>query len=258
VGLRGLAFAVVLVGLWELACRTGVLDPDFVSSPSRIVTTLAHLLTTASFWTVDVAATGRGFLAGWSAAVVLGVGFGTLMGLSGPVRDLLEPAVAALYVTPRIALVPLFVVWFGFGFDYKLVVVFVASIFSVLLNTVAGVREADRQLVRMSRSFGARRAQVVLTVVLPGARPAILTGIRQSVTHGLVGVVIGEMFSSQDGVGYLIYQAAQLGLVDQLCALVTLLAVVGAGLNHGLLRAQARLDRWRGADQFTSTVDGQL
>jgi NitT/TauT family transport system permease protein len=243
---RGAVAIVAVLMAWQLGSSAGLLNPDFASSPQRVAMALGDLLSSRDFWTVQLASTAQGFLAGWSIAVVVGVALGLLMGLVGPVRDLLEPLVMGFYATPHIALIPLLIVWFGFGFRYKLVVVFLASIFWVLLNTIGAVREADDNLIRMSQSFGANRLQVIATVIVPGAGSAIATGIRQSMPHGIIGAVIGEMFSSQQGVGYLITTSAQLGLTDRLFALVMLLAVAGAGTNAGLAATHARLERWRG------------
>jgi len=245
---RGAGVIIVLLAVWQWAASTGRIDPEFASSPARIGTTLWDLLSTSSFWTVQLRATAGGFAAGWSLAVVVGIVLGVAMGLVGPIRDTLEPLVMGFYATPHIALIPLLIVWFGFGFQYKLVVVFIASVFWVLLNTIAAVREADEGLVRMSRAFGATRRQVIATVVLPGARSGILVGVRLSVSHGIIGAVIGEMFSSHQGVGFLISESAQLGLIDRLLALVVLLAAVGTGTNAALAALQDRLERWRRPD----------
>jgi NitT/TauT family transport system permease protein len=238
---------VALLAAWQWSSRTGHLDPRFASSPARIVGALWDLVSTSSFWTVQLSATAKGFLAGWSAAVLVGIAAGLLMALCRPIREAFDPILTALYLTPHIALVPLLIVWFGLGLEYELVVVFLASVFSVLLNTIGAVSGADERLAQMSRSFGARRWQVLSTVVLPGARSAILVGVRQSVAHGIVGAVIGEMFSSRAGIGYLISQSAHLGLTDRLFALVTLLAVTGTGLDAAISALQSRLERWRAA-----------
>jgi NitT/TauT family transport system permease protein len=243
--IRGGGVIAGLLGLWQIASGTGLVNDQFASSPSGVAAAAWDLVSSGSFWSVQAAATVKGFLAGWMLAVAVGVLLGLLMGLVAPVREALEPLIMTFYAMPHIALIPLLIVWFGFGFEYKLVVVFVAAVFSVLLNTVGAVRGSDEQLQHMSRSFGASRRQVVMTVVLPQARTGIMTGIRQSVTHGLVGAVIGEMLSSQQGIGYLISQAAQLGLANQLFALVVMLAVAGVAVNTGLTALQERMERWR-------------
>jgi ABC-type nitrate/sulfonate/bicarbonate transport system permease component len=245
---RGGGFLVLVLVAWELLARSGWVDPVFTGSPSGVLGALATLVSDPTFWQVHAYATGTGFLAGWALAVGVGLPLGLFMGWYGPVRDLFEPLVMAFYSTPRIALVPLFVVWFGFGLEYKLVVVFLAAIFPVLLNTMAGVAAADRRLVRMSRSFGGSPVQVLATVVLPGAVPHALTGVRQSMAHGLTGVVVGEVFSAGTGVGYLMNQAAQLFATNTLFAVVVLLAATATVLNEAMLRLETRLLRWRPAE----------
>lgn len=242
---RGGGFLAFVLVAWELLARSGWVNPVFTGSPSGVVVALGGLVSEPDFWSTHVSATVTGFLAGWGLAVGVGLPLGLFMGWYGPVRDLFEPLVMAFYATPRIALVPLFVVWFGFGLEYKLVVVFLAAIFPVLLNTIAGVTAADRGLVRMSRSFGASPETVLRTVVLPGALPHALTGVRQSIAHGLTGVVVGEVFSAGAGVGYLLNQAAQVFQTDRMFAIVVLLAVTATVLNEAMLRLEARLLRWR-------------
>ena len=243
--LRGGGFLVVVLVAWELLARSGRVDPVFTGSPSGVVAALGELVAEPDFWSVHVSATVTGFLAGWGLAVGVGLPLGLFMGWYPPVRDLFEPLVMAFYATPRIALVPLFVVWFGFGLEYKLVVVFLAAVFPVLLNTLAGVAAADGELVAVSRSFGASSGSVLRTVVLPGALPQTLTGVRQSIAHGLTGVVVGEVFSAGAGVGYLLNQAAQVFRTDRMFAIVVLLAATATVLNEAMVRLENRLLRWR-------------
>jgi ABC-type nitrate/sulfonate/bicarbonate transport system permease component len=139
-----------------------------------------------------------------------------------------------------VALIPMFVVWLGFGFEYKLVLVFLAALFSILVNTVAGVRDADVRLIRMAKSFGASDWQLARTVVLPGAAPYVMSGLRQSVSHALLGVVIAEVLSSSAGLGFLIDQSAQLYLIDKLFAVVVFIAALAAIINQLLLFLEAR------------------
>jgi NitT/TauT family transport system permease protein len=238
----------VIIGfllVWEILCQNGTIRPSFAAAPSKIAPTLGGFLVDPSFWSTHLAATASGFVAGWLLAVAVGLALGFLMGWYLPVRDTLEPFIVGFYSTPRIALIPLFIVWFGFGFQYKLVVVFMAAFFPVLLNTMAGVRNPDAQLVTMARSYGATDRQLLRTVVLPGAVPYILTGLRQSVVQGLLGAVVGEIFSSQAGLGYIINRASQLQQVDRLFAAVTMLSISGATLNELLLRLERRFQRWQ-------------
>ena len=254
--LRGGGFLLVVLALWELLARSGWVDPVFTGSPSGVVTALGELVSDPEFWSVHASATAVGFLAGWSLAVVVGLPLGLFMGWYGPVRDLFEPLVMTFYSTPRIALVPLFVVWFGFGLPYKLVVVFLAAIFPVLLNMMAGVRSADAALVAMSRSFGASPVTVLRTVVLPASLPHALTGVRQAVAHGLTGVVVGEVFSAGTGLGYELNQAAQLFRTDRLFAIVVVLAVAAVAANEGMLLVERRLTGPRASTASRSPRSG--
>lgn len=180
-------------------------------------------------------------------AVAVGLLLGILMGWYAPFRDAIEPFVFALKSVPGIALIPLLLAWFGFGLSYKVAVVVLISFFALLLNVIAGVRTADHQLLRMARSFGARDRHLLLTVALPGAAPLIVTGLRQSVTHGVVGVVVAEYFGSSGGLGWLIADAASKIQTERILATVIIVTITGATANELLLRLERRLGTWRPA-----------
>lgn len=234
-----------LLALWEALARNGVVPEAFAVAPSQIAVELKAFAFEPEFWRTHVAATGRGLAAGWLLAVAVGLVVGFLMGWYGWLRDTLEPALLAFYSMPRMALIPLFTIWFGFGFQYKVVIVFLAAVFPVLMNAIGGVRNADEQLVRMARSYGASDLQVMLRVVLPGAVPFVVTGLRLALISAITGVVAGEIFSSNEGLGYVIARAGQLEQIDRLFAAVAILAAAGAVLNEALLAIERRFQRWR-------------
>lgn len=236
---------VVLLGCWELASRSGPHTKLYVSSPTEVAATLVALSREGSFWSEHVLATVRGFAAGWVIAVVAGIGLGVVMGWSRAVRETLEPFVFVLNAVPRIALIPLLMVWLGYGFAYQVTVVALWSVFPVLLNTVAGVRDARPQLVRMARSFGASPGQLLRTVALPGSVPLVFAGVRQALTHAVTGVVGAQMWASAAGLGWVIADAAMTIQVERIIAAVVLVAAGGTLLNELLSVAEKRLTRWQ-------------
>lgn len=223
---------VVLLVAWELAARA---DPHvrlLAASPSDVAATLVAFSTDGTFWSVHVLATAESFAAGFVVAVAAGLGLGVAMGRRQAVRETLEPFVFVLNAVPRIALIPLLMVWFGYGFAYQVVVVASWSFFPVLLNTVAGVRTADPALTRMARSFGASPMRLLWTVALPGAAPLVFAGVRQALTHAVTGVVGAQMWASAAGLGWVIANAAQNIQVERIIAAVVVVAVSGALLNE--------------------------
>ncbi len=238
----GGGFIVLFLLAWEVSGRFGWIDPRFSSSPTRVVNMLMRMLVDPAFW-MHVQATATGFVVGWGISVVSALLLGVSMGWYRLLRDTLEPFFSALYAIPRSALMPLLLLWFGFGLAYKAILVGLLAFFPLLLNTISGIRSADATLIRMARSFGADDRQLLWTVAIPGAVPFILTGLRQSAALGLVGVIVGELFSSSSGLGYLISNAAQTFQTDRVFAVIIVLAVVGLMLNESLLRLEARLVR---------------
>jgi len=232
---------VLLLVVWELAARANPHVQLLASSPSEVAATLVAFSGDGTFWSVHVLATAEGFAAGFVVAVVGGLGLGVLMGWRRGVRETLEPFVFVVNAVPGIALIPLFMVWFGYGFTYQVVVVASWSFFPVLLNTMAGVRAADPALLRMARSFGASTKRLLWTVALPDAAPLVFAGVQQALTHAVTGIVGAQMWASASGLGWVIANAAMNIQVEQIIAATVVVAVSGALLNE-LLGAVAR--RW--------------
>lgn len=249
----GAGFFLLMGIVWEGLSIIGWINPVFFSRPSRFLATLAMLLTNtgpweSGFWAgrfwQHFASSGGAFLYGWGLAMVIGIPLGVAMGWYEAVRDTLDYFLAALYATPRIAIIPVLVLLLGYGPLYKTVVVFIMTLFPILMNTTSGIRNVDNSLVRMARSFGARDLKIFIAVALPSSVPFIVAGLRQAVAFGLVGVTVGELFASNRGLGYMIVRAAETYQTDILYAVVFLLAVLGILFNGVLLKFEARFQQW--------------
>ena len=149
------------------------------------------------------------------------------------------------YSTPRIVLIPLFIIWFGIDMPSKVAVIFLGALFPIIINTMAGVRNTEAALLRVARSFGASDALIFRRVVLPGSVPFILTGFRLGVGHALTGVVVGELIAARHGVGQLIAIAGQTFQTPKLFAGVILIAGTGMILTTILQRVENRFQSWR-------------
>lgn len=198
---------VILLALWELLSRTRVIDPRFWPPPSSLVGTAWEVTRDgtllANVW-VSLVRILVGFVLGGVPAIVIGL----LMGLFWPVRVLLMPVAASIYAIPKISIVPLVFLVFGFGETGKYVIVAISIFFLVLLNTMAGVLAIDPSYRDVARNLGANPVSLFLTVALPGALPSIFTGLRLGLGFALV-VIVGTEYisSSRDGIGYFIFSS---------------------------------------------------
>ncbi len=250
-GRRALVYALRLgtlalfLALWETASRTGLVDKLFASSPSLIVAKFAEMIGDGSIWP-HVAATASVTAAGFGLAVVVGVPIGILMGRSALFNATAEPFVAALYASPQVAFLPLLIIWLGIGFTSKVALVFIGSVIIMIINTETGVAQVDPRLIETARSFTASERQVLTKIVLPAALPVILAGMRLSIGRALVMVVVAEIYASNRGLGYLIFQAGGMYDTAQVFVGVGILAAAGVTLT-ALLRA---LERWLAPWQF--------
>src|SRR5215831_6893927 len=198
--LGGSGVAIALA-IWQAIWSAGWVSPLFFSGPSAIAKQFYESWLDGSL-KADLGFSGQNFVVGVALALVTGVVLGVLIGWYRKLRLIADPFVNALYATPRVAMVPLITMWFGIGVKSKIVVIFIAAFFPILVNTVAGIRNMDSDLLRAARAFCASDWQIFKTLAMPGSVPFILTGVRQSVAMGLIGVVVGEMFGGSEGVGF--------------------------------------------------------
>ena len=218
----------------------------FLPSPSATADAFVKLFTDPrqNIW-ADLGTSGFEFVTGYVAAIAVGLGLGVGMGWYTRFQYALDPFVNFLYSTPRIVLVPLFIIWFGIDWQSKVAVIFLGALFPVIINTMAGVRNTDGALLRVARSFGASEALVFQRVVLPGAVPFILTGFRLAVGHALTGVVVGELIAARHGVGKLISDFGTTFQTPKMFAAILFIAGTGMLLTWLLQRIENRFQSWR-------------
>jgi ABC-type nitrate/sulfonate/bicarbonate transport system permease component len=243
-GLLGTVSIVLFLALWETSALLQWVNPLFTSSPSRIVGAATDMFADGSIW-YDLQISGLEFLVGYGMAVVIGVPLGILMGWYSRLNAVLEPFVSALYATPRIALLPLVMIWFGIGIMSKIAIVFLGAIFPILVNTITGVRTIEADFVKVARSFGATDRQLFLTVALPSSVPMLLTGLRLGLGHALVGIVVGEMYGATHGLGFLIAVSGARFQTDKVMVGIILIATAGILLAELLRQIERRFERWR-------------
>src|SRR5678815_4389756 len=238
------------MAIWEFIWKQGWVSPLFFSGPSAIA---------AEFWTQwtegtlpsDILFSGKNFLIGVSLAAVSAIVAGVLIGWYRTLRLIFDPFINALYAMPRIAMIPLIIIWVGIDWKAKAFIVFMSAFFPILVNTVAGIRSLDPDLLRAARAFCASDWQIFKTIAIPGSVPFILTGIRQGVALGLIGVVVGEMFGGSEGVGFMVAYGGQTFQTDTAFVGVIIIAASGMLLTFLTERLERRFSRWRPAVSYT-------
>jgi ABC-type nitrate/sulfonate/bicarbonate transport system permease component len=234
----------ITIAIWQALWATGKISPLFLSGPSAIVKQFRYGLTQGMLLD-DMRYSGTNFAIGFALALVGGVTLGIVIGWYRRVRLVFDPFLSALYATPRIAMVPMIIIWFGVGIWSKIFIVFISAFFPILVNTVGGVRNMDRDLLRAARAFCASDWQIFTTLALPGAVPFILTGVRQGVALGLIGVVVGEMFGGSRGIGFMVAYGGQTFATDVLFVGVLIVAFSGILLTWVAERLERHFSRWR-------------
>jgi NitT/TauT family transport system permease protein len=182
------------------------------------------------------------------ASIVAGVVFGVLMGRFSMVEWATDMYVSALYSMPMVAVVPLIVLWFGFKVPAKVIIVFLFMVFPVLLNTYEGVKNVDRNLQEVARSFCSSERQLWRHLIIPSAVPFIVAGIRLAIGRGLVGMIIAEFYTSITGLGYMIVRYANAFETDKLFVPIVVVMVLGVGLMWLAKWIELRIAPWRRFD----------
>ena len=240
----GAISVLAVLGAWEIIWELGWISPLFFSGPSAVAKQFWETLRRGSLLS-DLAYSGINFGLGFLIASLAGIVLGIVLGWYRWLRLLINPFVVVLYSMPRIALVPLIIVWFGIYIKSKVVIIFLFAFFPVLVNTIAGVMALDPDLIRAARAFCATDWQIFRTVALPGSVPFILTGIRQGVSLGLTGVVISEMFGGSEGIGYMVVFSGTTFQTDSLFMGVIVIAIAGIFFNWLAERLERRFSRWK-------------
>lgn len=241
---RTVTSVILLLICWELAGRYLLTNRLFFAPPSEVLLAAHRLWVTGELQT-HVMTSFTELLVGLILAIVIGVVIGILQGVSVRVRDYTEIYVTILFATPLVAIAPLLILWMGIGIESKIVVVLLTAVFPIIINTAAGIRATDSVLIEVARSFCATNSQIITKVLLPSSLPFVLAGVRLAVGRGIVGVVVGELFGSQAGLGNLIQTAGQTFDVPALFVGVFTLAGAGVLLTELARFAEMRALRWR-------------
>lgn len=235
---------LVLLAVWELVSRSGIIPERTLAAPSAVLATLWSLLVSGelpqnllvSFWRVGL---------GLAIGVTLGTVLALVAGLSRPGEAAVDPIMQIKRTIPTLALTPLFIVWFGIGETPKVALIAFASMFPVYLNLYSGIRGVDVRLLEGARSFGLSRAELVWHVILPGALPALLVGLRYSLSIALLVLVVAEQINASAGLGYLINNARDFMRTDIIVVCLLVYAMLGLGADALVREVERRALVWR-------------
>lgn len=243
--IRVVSLAVVLI-VWELYGRS--VNPILFTYPTAIAQAFGEVVRSGELWGYL-----RQSLQVLAIALLLAVGVGVPLGVLVARFSTVELAtdlyINALYATPMVAVVPLIVLWFGFGIPAKVVIVFLFMIFPILINTQQGVKHVDRELLEVARSFCSSERQLWGDVILPSAVPFIAAGVRLAIGRGLVGMVIAEFYTSIAGLGYMIVRYANAFETAKLFVPIVVLMVMGVLLAQAARAIELRIAPWQRRSQ---------
>lgn len=243
-------FLVVLFGLWEVASRREWIDPFFISQPSGFFGRIGSWVSDGSVFK-HLSATLYEAAVGFVLAALIGIISGLVLARSPYLGEVTRPIVDVFNSVPRIALAPLFVLWFGLGQQAKIVLVVSVVTFPFLINAYTGVTSVDTDQLRMARSLGATRGEMLRKIVIPSITPWLFAATRLGVAFALAAAVIGEIVSASEGLGFLIaFSAGVLDTEGQFAALIVL-AVVAWVINTSIARLEQWLLRWKTNEQVS-------
>ena len=244
--IRWVGFVVfaVLIALAEVGTRSGVISPLTLPRPSNVLGTFVELYRSGLLWQHLLPSLSR-LIVGAILGASVGIGVGVLIGLSSLIRAGLIPVVAAIFPIPKIALLPLFVIWFGIDEGSKYALIAFGTFTPTVVSTYGAVDNVDRTLIRMGQSFGLSWLSIVRKIVLPGALPGILSGLRISLAIAIILLVAAEMLGAEYGIGAYILEAGALYDLERLFAGVVILSLLGVGLSALMTFFERTLLRWR-------------
>lgn len=240
----GLASVLLFLILWQIVGSRDIIRSDLISYPAEIMETGWRMAVSGELG-INILASLQEFILGFLPAVAIGIALGAAFALSRRLRYMFDPLVSALNTSPIIAFVPIVVVWFGVGLQSKSIMVFLAAVIPIIINTSAGVAEVNQSWVRACLAFGATRLQVIRKAILPGALPVVMAGIRLSVGRAVVALIAAEMYVSVRGIGRLIQTYSTSDRAAEIFVLVALVSGFGFALVTALRTIEEWLAPWR-------------
>jgi NitT/TauT family transport system permease protein len=231
--------------VWELVGNVyQLINPMFMSAPSLVWKAAVQLFSSGEIYN-DLYVSGIEFFWGYLLSVVVAIPFGIAVGWYKRMSYIFDPFINAMNATPRVALLPLVIIWLGIGIMSKIGIIFLGAVFPILINSRDGVKTTPANLLTAARSFGASEWMVFKTVVLPSTVPFILTGMRLALGRALVGVMVGELYAATAGIGFMITVAGATFQTDKVFVGVLIFALSGMFTMELVTKIEKRFDKWR-------------
>lgn len=235
---------LALILLWEIGSRTGLIPPRILAAPSQVVATLFDMIASGELQANLIVSIGRA-MTGLLLGSLVGGTLAIIAGLSKRGELAVDPPVQMLRTLPVLALVPLFIVWFGIGETPKILLIALGVTFPIYLNLYNGIRGVDPKLLEAARTFGLRGGALIRHVILPGAMPSLLLGLRMALTVSWLLLVIAEQINASAGLGYLINNARDFLQTDVIVVCLLVYATIGLTADAGVRALEARALAWR-------------
>ena len=237
-----LLFAGLVLGVWQLAGSR--MNPLFLPTPSAVVEATLDMWRNGEMGSAVLVSL-KVLAVGFGTSILAGVAIGTAMGRYRLAQVILDPYVDALYVMPRIALIPLIIIWFGIGQTGQVVIIVLSATFPVLINTYAGVRAVGRDLLDLAASFGASQRRIFQKFVIPASIPFIMTGIRLGAGRAVLGLIVGQMFLALSGLGALLVQHGNRFQTAHVISTVLHTAILGILVSNAARWLERKVSYWK-------------
>jgi ABC-type nitrate/sulfonate/bicarbonate transport system permease component len=241
----GAASVATFLILWELVGNTfQLINPMFMSAPSLIWKAAVQLFGSGEIYN-DLYVSGVELFWGYALSVLVAIPFGIMVGWYKKMSYIFDPFINAMNATPRVALLPLVIIWLGIGILSKVGIIFLGAVFPIMINTRDGVKTTPYNLLTAARSFGASEWLLFKSVVLPSTIPFILSGLRLGLGRAIVGVMVGELYAATAGIGFMITVAGATFQTDKVFVGVLIFALTGMIGMELLTRVEGRFSKWR-------------
>mgnify|MGYP000883106927 FL=1 len=241
------AFVGGLLLVWEGLAAWGFADPFYVSRPSSILIDFKNLFVSGEIWphiAITMQATLIGLILGCAGGVVTAF----IMARFKLVEKIMDPLIVALYGIPKLALGPLFILWFGLGINSKIFLAFIWVFFIMYFNAYGGFKNVEPRLINAAKLMGASRAQIIFKIVLPSSFPWLFTGLRAGLGVALLGAIVGEYIGSMAGLGHLVQYAGNMFNTTRVFSTILVMTTLMMLMNEGVKFAERKILRWRPVD----------
>ncbi|SFI13421.1 sulfonate transport system permease protein [Pseudobutyrivibrio sp. OR37] len=242
-GIEYISLVVVVIAIWQIMNLTGDLNPVILPAPLKVWQTFISLLTQGTLLTNLLISVSR-VLKGYVLAMLLGLILGIFIGLFDHLKRITDLLIQIIKPIPPIAWIPLVILWFGIGESGKVFLIFLGGFFTMLVNVVDGIRQADKKLLEVSETVETPFIKHVFRVIIPGAAPNIFTGFRVGLSSCWMCVVAAELVSSNTGLGFMIMNARQFGQTDVVIVGMLIIGLIGKIMDSLLKLIEGRVIKW--------------